>query len=82
MPSSETSWITLTTEQCMSIQGGLVATLFFIGFIRSFGFYMICIRISQNIHNAMFKGIVSTTTRFFDTNPSGRILNRFTKDIG
>lgn len=30
----------------------------------------------------MFKGIISTTMRFFDTNPSGRILNRFAKDIG
>lgn len=30
----------------------------------------------------MFNGIVSTTMRFFDTNPSGRILNRFSKDMG
>lgn len=30
----------------------------------------------------MFKGIVSTKMRFFDTNPSGRILNHFTKEMG
>lgn len=30
----------------------------------------------------MFKGIISTTLRFFDTNPSGRILNLFAKDLG
>lgn len=30
----------------------------------------------------MFKGIISTSLRFFDTNPSGRILNLFSKDLG
>lgn len=30
----------------------------------------------------MFNGIISTSMRFFDTNPSGRILNRFSKDMG
>lgn len=49
---------------------------------RSVGFYTICVRASQKLHDAMFKGIVSTTMRFFDTNPSGRILNRFSKDMG
>lgn len=39
-------------------------------------------RSSQTICNAMFNGIISTKLRFFDTNPSGRILNRFSKDIG
>lgn len=30
----------------------------------------------------MFKGIISTSLRFFDTNPSGRILNLFSRDLG
>lgn len=30
----------------------------------------------------MFNGIISTSLRFFDTNPSGRILNLFSKDLG
>lgn len=30
----------------------------------------------------MFNGLISTKMRFFDTNPSGRILNRFSKDLG
>lgn len=49
---------------------------------RSMGFYTICVRASQRLHDNMFKGLISTSMRFFDTNPSGRILNRFSKDMG
>lgn len=49
---------------------------------RSIGFYNICIRASQKLHDIMFKGLISTTMQFFNTNPSGRILNRFAKDMG
>lgn len=37
---------------------------------------------SQKLHNAMYRGIVRASMYFFNTNPSGRILNRFSKDIG
>jgi len=30
----------------------------------------------------MFRGLVNTYIQFFNQNPSGRILNRFSKDIG
>lgn len=49
---------------------------------RSISFYTICVRASHKLHNAMFRGIISTSLRFFDTNPSGRILNLFSKDLG
>ena len=45
-------------------------------------FYKICIDSSKNLHNTMFSSLVKAPMRFFDTNSSGRILNRFTKDIG
>lgn len=49
---------------------------------RSVGFYNVCNRASQKLHDNMFKGLVSATMQFFNTNPSGRILNRFAKDMG
>ncbi|KAL3283296.1 hypothetical protein HHI36_006444 [Cryptolaemus montrouzieri] len=50
--------------------------------IRSLLFFRICMKASTNLHNTMFTNILEATMRFFDTNPSGRILNRFSKDMG
>ncbi|XP_013195016.2 ATP-binding cassette sub-family C member 4 [Amyelois transitella] len=49
---------------------------------RSILFLWACMRSSIKLHNQMFSNILSATMRFFDTNPSGRILNRFSKDMG
>lgn len=39
-------------------------------------------RSSKKLHNKMFASLLNAPMRFFDTNPSGRILNRFSKDMG
>ncbi|XP_053670820.1 ATP-binding cassette sub-family C member 4-like [Anopheles nili] len=72
----------LSTELCMAIHGALVGSIFLFAISRSISFYQTSVRASQNLHDAMFSGCVSTTMRFYDTNPSGRILNRFSKDMG
>jgi ATP-binding cassette, subfamily C (CFTR/MRP), member 4 len=35
---------------------------------------------SNRLHNSMLTGILNTSMRFFESNPSGRILNRASKD--
>ncbi|XP_050516933.1 probable multidrug resistance-associated protein lethal(2)03659 [Diabrotica virgifera virgifera] len=50
--------------------------------IRSSSFYAWSITASTKMHNTMFENIVYSPMRFFTINPSGRILNRFSKDIG
>ena len=45
-------------------------------------YFTIVVRASKNLHNSMFSSILSTHIRFFDLNPLGRIINRFSKDIG
>ncbi|KAJ8042431.1 Multidrug resistance-associated protein 4 [Holothuria leucospilota] len=42
----------------------------------------VLIQASSNLHNKMFEAILRCPQQFFVINPVGRILNRFTKDIG
>ncbi|XP_060517596.1 ATP-binding cassette sub-family C member 4-like [Cylas formicarius] len=50
--------------------------------IRSILFMKICMNASKGLHNKMFSCVLKAPMHFFDTNPSGRILNRFSKDMG
>src|SRR5690606_6533536 len=36
---------------------------------------------AQSIHDKALDGILETNLRFYDSNPSGRILNRFSRDL-
>lgn len=49
---------------------------------RSFLFFNLAMKASTKLHNLMFRGITRAAMYFFNTNPSGRILNRFSKDMG
>lgn len=71
----------LSTQSCILIQTGLIAALLLFIVSRTLGYYAIVIRVARNIHHMMFNGIILTSMRFFDTNPSGRILNRFSRDL-
>ncbi|KAL0104958.1 hypothetical protein PUN28_016534 [Cardiocondyla obscurior] len=64
------------------IYTGIVLAIFFVGITRSVVFYKTCMICSQRLHDMMFSALIRTGMRFFDTNPSGRILNRFSKDVG
>lgn len=72
----------LTTDLCAYIYAGLALSTLFICIIRSGVYYFLVLRISQRLHDFMFSSIIAAPMRFFDTNPSGRILNRFAKDMG
>lgn len=45
-------------------------------------FYNLCMLCNQKLHDLAFGALIRSPMRFFDTNPSGRILNRFSKDLG
>lgn len=48
----------------------------------SFCFYLAAINASENLHDEMTEAVIKAPVLFFDTNPVGRILNRFSKDTG
>ncbi|KAH9371456.1 hypothetical protein HPB48_020725 [Haemaphysalis longicornis] len=60
------------------IIGGLILT----SMARTVAFFVMCMRASVNLHNRMFRCIIRAPIYFFDTNPIGRIQNRFAKDLG
>ncbi|RZB40188.1 ABC tran and/or MMR HSR1 domain containing protein, partial [Asbolus verrucosus] len=69
-------------DNCIYVYSSIICFLIIITVTRSLSFFKICMRASKNLHNNMFSNIVYTSMRFFNTNPSGRILNRFSKDMG
>ncbi|KAJ8979912.1 hypothetical protein NQ317_005348 [Molorchus minor] len=70
------------TEIAMYIYGALIIAAIVITLARSLVFFNLAMRSSTNLHSKMFNALLKAPMRFFDTNPSGRVLNRFSKDMG
>ncbi|GFN81871.1 multidrug resistance-associated protein 4 [Plakobranchus ocellatus] len=64
------------------ILGGLMLALLGSSLSRALLFFTFAVDASKNLHNNMFARLLRTNIGFFDTNPVGRVLNRFSKDIG
>nr|ASU47346.1 ABCC3 [Cnaphalocrocis medinalis] len=73
---------TFTTGQYLIIHGSIVLATIVIVHARIVPFVRLIVNASKNLHNYMFSTMIKGIMRFFDTSSSGRILNRFTKDIG
>ena len=52
-----------------------------LAFLRSLINFCITLRASKNMHNAMVDAVSRAPTLFYDSNPIGRMLTRFSKDI-
>eukprot|EP00980_Cylindrotheca_fusiformis_P019849 scaffold6966_cov112-Cylindrotheca_fusiformis.AAC.27 len=61
---------------------GLSAGLVILSIARAQFTYHHLIGISQRLHNGMLRSVLRSKIEFFDMNPLGRILNRFSADVG
>eukprot|EP00742_Colponemidia_sp_Colp-10_P011707 GILJ01013047.1.p1 GENE.GILJ01013047.1~~GILJ01013047.1.p1 ORF type:complete len:1349 (-),score=259.23 GILJ01013047.1:185-4231(-) len=61
----------------VAIYGGSALTTLARALLMAIG----SIRASHNLHKGLLRNILNTTTTFFDTTPTGRIINRFSGDM-
>lgn len=61
---------------------GFLAAVVVLSITRSIICFALTIRASKKLHDAMTAAVLKAKIEFFDTNPSGRILNRFSADVG
>ncbi|KAF5277747.1 hypothetical protein FQR65_LT03727 [Abscondita terminalis] len=71
-----------STETAVYVYTLTTIALVIVALTRSIAFFFMCTTISRNLHNKMFRCLLKSTMSFFNTNTSGIILNRFSKDIG
>lgn len=71
-----------STTDGLYIYGFLILAVVTVTLSRGFVFFAVCMRASKKLHDKSFLSLLHSPMRFFDTNPSGRILNRFSKDMG
>uniref|UniRef100_A0A182PE47 Uncharacterized protein n=1 Tax=Anopheles epiroticus TaxID=199890 RepID=A0A182PE47_9DIPT len=74
--------VTTSTVDFLYTYGVIIIGVVVFTIFRGYLFFNICMKASRNLHDRMFARILTAPMRFFDTNPSGRILNRFSKDMG
>ncbi|CAF1443909.1 unnamed protein product [Adineta steineri] len=59
---------------------GLVLGTLIIAILRANYFFHIILHGASIFHNNMLKGVLYSSLRFYESNPIGRVLNRFSKD--
>ncbi|VVC32367.1 Hypothetical protein CINCED_3A020730 [Cinara cedri] len=72
----------ISHQSCVIIYNILIISFLVVIIIRTIILRSFFTRTSINLHNKMFNAIIRATMFFFNTNSSGRILNRFANDMG
>ena len=69
-------------SSAMAVLGGLIVAFMLCLAVREIFYVNLAIGASNKLHGKMLQRVVKAPVQFFDTNPTGRILNRFSNDIG
>lgn len=62
------------------IYTGLIVIVLYLVFQRALALFYFCLKAARRMHEKLFDGVTRTQMYFFNTNSSGRIINRFSKD--
>ncbi|XP_057563357.1 ATP-binding cassette sub-family C member 4-like isoform X2 [Hippopotamus amphibius kiboko] len=66
----------------LGVYPALTIATILLGITRSLLIFYVLVNSSQTLHKKMLESILRAPVLFFNRNPIGRILNRFSKDIG
>jgi ATP-binding cassette subfamily C (CFTR/MRP) protein 4 len=73
---------TLSTQTFVYLYGILAIILVVSVHPLAYCYIKYCASVSQKLHNKLFAAILAVPMKFFNDHSSGRILNRFSKDLG
>ena len=78
-------WLQLSASEqiepmYLGIYACLVGLCICLSLLRSQLFFRIILGASSNLHSKMFQGVLYSPLSFFESQPAGRVLNRFAKD--
>uniref|UniRef100_A0A803SNM2 Multidrug resistance-associated protein 4 n=1 Tax=Anolis carolinensis TaxID=28377 RepID=A0A803SNM2_ANOCA len=73
---------TLDLDWYLGMYAGFTVVTVLFSILRNILMFQVLVNAAQTLHNSMFQSILKAPVLFFDSNPIGRILNRFSKDIG
>lgn len=79
---SEMSHEKQRSSKTIGTYGAFVGSNFLGTVITSYLFYSTLLKASETLHNKMVWSVIKAPVLYFDKTPVGRILNRFSKDIG
>ena len=70
------------SSRWLGIAVGCTATVVVLSFLRATSSFFLLVRASDRLHNKLLSAVMRAKIEFFDLNPIGRILNRFSADMG
>jgi len=73
---------TQSSSYWFSMVYGLTAATVLLAVVRAHASFYLFLQASKRLHNQMLRSVLRATIEFYDTNPLGRILNRFSADVG
>ena len=66
----------------LQIYAALVVIALIVVTLAAYWFFYVTLEAAKTLHERMTEAIIKAPALFFDVNPAGRILNRFSRDIG